>query len=141
MQQIGDWLKRLGLGQYARCFAENDIDFSILYDLADQDLEKIGVQSLGHRRKLLRAMADLKDIETRASAIPIAAAVPAVAHSPDGAERRHVTVMFCEKSFRAIRSALPKPCVASTGSWQDTWGMACWSISAIPEHTRTTLNG
>src|SRR5215469_8890706 len=126
MQQIGDWLKRLGLGQYARCFAENDIDFSILYDLADQDLEKIGVQSLGHRRKLLRAMADLKDIETRASAIPIAAAVPAVAHSPDGAERRHVTVMFCDlvgstalsggmdpEDLREIISSYQK-CVAET---------------------------
>jgi len=41
------------------CFAENDIDSSILHDFTYQDLEKIGVRSLGHRRKLLRAIADL----------------------------------------------------------------------------------
>ena len=63
MQQIADWLEKLGLGQYAQRFAENDIDFEILSDLTDQDLEKIGVTSLGHRRTLLRAIATLKDVE------------------------------------------------------------------------------
>ena len=57
MQQTTDWLKKLGLGQYAQRFAENDITFVILPDLTDQDLEKIGVASLGHRRQLLRAIA------------------------------------------------------------------------------------
>ncbi|MGB8629913.1 MAG: SAM domain-containing protein [Xanthobacteraceae bacterium] len=42
MKQIADWLEKLGLGQYAQRFAENDIDFNILSDLTDQDLEKIG---------------------------------------------------------------------------------------------------
>ena len=60
MQQIADWLQKLGLGQYAQRFAENDIDFAILRDLTDQDLEKIGVASLGHRRQLLRAITGLK---------------------------------------------------------------------------------
>jgi len=41
MQQIRDWLKRLGFEQYAHCFAENDIDFSIIHELTDHDLEKI----------------------------------------------------------------------------------------------------
>ena len=59
MQQIEDWLKQLGMDEYAQRFAENDIDLAILNDLTDQDLEKIGVTSLGHRRKLLRAIADL----------------------------------------------------------------------------------
>ena len=59
MQQIEDWLKKLGMDEYAQRFAENDIDLAILNDLTDQDLEKIGVTSLGHRRKLLRAIADL----------------------------------------------------------------------------------
>ena len=45
------------MSEYAERFAENDIDFTILGDLSDQDLEKIGVTSLGHRRKLLRAIA------------------------------------------------------------------------------------
>jgi hypothetical protein len=47
MQRIADWLEKLGLGQYAQRFAENDIDFAVLSDLTDQDLEKIGVMSLG----------------------------------------------------------------------------------------------
>ena len=63
MQQIADWLEKLGMSEYAQRFAENDIDFTILGDLTDQDLEKIGVRSLGHRRKLLRAIADLEDVE------------------------------------------------------------------------------
>ena len=64
MQQIADWLEKLGMSEYAQRFAENDIDFTILRDLTDQDLEKIGVASLGHRRKLLRAIANLEPIET-----------------------------------------------------------------------------
>jgi hypothetical protein len=51
-------------------FAENDIDFAILHDLTDQDLEKIGVASLGHRRKLLRAITELKGDETATPTLP-----------------------------------------------------------------------
>jgi hypothetical protein len=68
MHQIARWLKSLGFEQYVGCFAENDIDFSILHELTDQDLEKIGVRSLGHRRKLLRAIGDLHRIEKSATA-------------------------------------------------------------------------
>jgi hypothetical protein len=57
MPEVVDWLKTLGMSEYAERFAESDIDFAILSDLTDQDLEKIGVASLGHRRKLLRAIA------------------------------------------------------------------------------------
>jgi hypothetical protein len=56
MQQVADWLAKLGLGQYAQRFAEND--FSVLPDLTDQDLKDIGV-SLGHRRQLPREIANL----------------------------------------------------------------------------------
>ena len=63
MQQIEDWLNKLGMSEYAQRFAENDIDFAILGDLTDQDLEKIGVASLGHRRKLLRAISELDGVE------------------------------------------------------------------------------
>ena len=94
MQQIADWLEKLGLGQYAQRFAENDIDFEILSDLTDQDLEKIGVTSLGHRRKLLRAIAALKDVEQTTPAAAVAAAPPATPRAVDSAERRQVTVMF-----------------------------------------------
>src|SRR5271156_598828 len=56
MQQIADWLGKLGLGQYAQGFAENDINFAVLPHLSDQDLKELGVSSLGHRRLLLRAI-------------------------------------------------------------------------------------
>ena len=46
MQRIADWLNTLGLSEYAQRFSENDIDFAIVGDLTDQDLEKIGVASL-----------------------------------------------------------------------------------------------
>jgi hypothetical protein len=59
MRQIADWLKKLGLDEYTQRFAENAIDVSVLPDLTDQDLEKLGVL-LGHRRKMLRAIAELK---------------------------------------------------------------------------------
>ena len=59
MQQIGDWLEKLGMSEYAERFAENRIDFSVLPDLTDQDLEKLGV-ILGDRRKILRAIANLQ---------------------------------------------------------------------------------
>ena len=58
MQQIADWLEKLNLGQYVQRFAENEIDVSVLRYLTDQDLEKIGVL-LGHRRKMLAAIAEL----------------------------------------------------------------------------------
>ena len=63
MQQIADWLEKLGLGQYVPRFAENDINFAILSDLTDQDLKELGVSSLGHRRQLLRAIAELNSVE------------------------------------------------------------------------------
>ena len=75
-------------------FRENAIDFSVLPDVTDQDLEKLGVL-LGHRRKLLRAIANL---ETSAKTAPDVGTVPASADtSPrDTAERRQVTVMFSD---------------------------------------------
>ena len=93
MQQIADWLEKLGLGQYAQRFAENDISFSVLPDLTDQDLKEIGV-SLGHRRQLLRAIAELTNREKDA---PKAAVATAPSAAPqDTAERRQVTVMFSD---------------------------------------------
>jgi SAM domain (Sterile alpha motif) len=88
MQQIAGWLDNLGLGQYAQHFAENDINFSILSDLTDQDLEKIGVTSLGHRRQLLRAIAEL-GVEKATPKPATSVAAPVAPH--DAAERRQVT--------------------------------------------------
>src|SRR5215472_14393031 len=100
MQSIAEWLQKLGLGQYSQRFAENDITFAILPDLTDQDLKEIGV-SLGHRRQLLREIANLgkaagaPPLAPSVSALPIAA--PTVTPPADAAgERRHLTVMFCD---------------------------------------------
>ncbi|MCP3420080.1 AAA family ATPase [Bradyrhizobium brasilense] len=94
MQQIADWLKQLGLGQYAQRFAENDITVAILPDLTDQDLKELGVASLGHRRQLLRAIGERNRLEQGAPRPPISPASPVAPH--DTAERRHVTVMFSD---------------------------------------------
>src|SRR6516164_1398388 len=69
MQQIADWLEKLGMSEYAQRFAENGIDLSVLPDLTDQDLKDIGVL-LGHRRKLLRAIAELNNAATTAAPAP-----------------------------------------------------------------------
>ena len=125
MQQIADWLKTLGMSEYAERFAENAIDFSVLPDLTDQDLEKLGVL-LGHRRKLLRAIADLKDIKKSEPEVAVAATITTALRRQDSAERRQVTVMFSDlvgstalsaridpEDLREVISAYQK-CVAET---------------------------
>src|SRR4029077_15696141 len=87
-QQITDWLEKLALGQYTQCFAENEIDFSILGDLTDRDLEKISVAPLGHRRKLLRAIAELSSVEKGTPAVAAEGAAPVAPHPRDAVERR-----------------------------------------------------
>jgi hypothetical protein len=113
MQQLVDWLERLGLGQYAQLFAENGIELSVLPDRTDQDLEKLGVV-VGHRRKMLRAIADLaaasksRPVEA-ASDFPAGTFAPpksytqthlaeqvATARGALEGERKQVTVLFCD---------------------------------------------
>jgi class 3 adenylate cyclase/predicted ATPase len=107
MQQIADWLEKLGLSEYTQRFAENDIDFTILDDLTDQDLEKIGIASLGHRRKLLRAIANLESIVESAPAVGVP--VPAAPPPLDIAERRQVTVIFSDLVGSTALSARMDP--------------------------------
>ena len=85
---IAAWLESLGLGRYAQAFRENDIDAEVLPRLMAEDLAGLGVASIGHRRKLLDAIADLRARET-------AAAAPAASRAR-GAERRQTTVMFAD---------------------------------------------
>src|SRR5271168_1810850 len=89
MQQIADWLKTLGMSEYAERFAENRIDFSVLRDPGDQDLKDLGV-ILGDRRKMLRAIGELDAAPLEAPAAPMGPA------SQDAAELRQVTVMFSD---------------------------------------------
>src|SRR5437762_13220090 len=89
MPQIADWLEKLGLSEYAQRFADNAIDLSVVRDLTEQDLKDLGVL-LGHRRKILRAIAQLDSV---APAPTETATKPALR---DEAERRHLTVMICD---------------------------------------------
>jgi class 3 adenylate cyclase len=88
---VGDWLRSLGLGQYETLFRENDIDAEVLSDLSDGDLENFGV-SFGHRKRLLKAIANLAAAQpgaNRATLVPPPTAI-------NSAERRPITVMFCD---------------------------------------------
>ena len=94
------WLRSLGLGKYEAAFRENDIDETVLPSLTHENLKELGVTSLGHRVKLLDAIAALRN-DASVQTPPLAAAPAATAStSPPLAaavgERRHVTVMFCD---------------------------------------------
>src|SRR5690348_14531397 len=104
MSTVAEWLKSLGMSEYAQRFAENDIDESILPDLTEQHLEKLGV-SLGHRLKMLRAIGKL------GASTPVVenAADVAKARPQDGAERRQLTVMFCDLVGSTSLSACMDP--------------------------------
>src|ERR1700730_15004387 len=119
------WLRSLGLGKYEAAFRENEIDETVLPGLTAEDLKELGVAALGHRRKLLDAIAALR-ADTNAS--PTATPGPAVldASPRDTAERRQVTLMFSDlvgstalsarmdpEDLREIISAYQK-CVAET---------------------------
>jgi hypothetical protein len=81
---IGEWLHALGLGRYEQAFRDNDIDAEVLADLDDGDLEKLGV-SLGHRKKLLKAI-------TALAAPDVVPAEPGAAAPIEG-ERRQVPTL------------------------------------------------
>lgn len=96
MTKLQDWLKELGLEQYAGVLADNGIDFDILSDLTESDFEKLGLV-LGHRRKLLKALA-LASLEAAAREAQTAGSpgTPPKATEKREAERRQVTVLFSD---------------------------------------------
>jgi hypothetical protein len=85
---IAEWLRALGLGQYAPAYAENAVHWDVLPKLTADDLREIGVATVGDRRRLLEAIASLASSEA-----PTLVAAP---RQPGGAERRQLTVMFCD---------------------------------------------
>ena len=90
MTGIAEWLASLGLGEYAQCFAENAIDLSVVPDLTEQDLKDLGV-FLGHRRKMLRAIAGMK---ATVAAEPEPGPTKPVPRTD--AERRQLTILCCD---------------------------------------------
>jgi class 3 adenylate cyclase len=120
MQQIADWLEKLGLSEYAQRFADNAIDLSVIRDLTEQDLKDLGVL-LGHRRKIQRAIAELDRVASATASEP---------ELRDEAERRHLTVMICDlvgstalsvrldpEDMRAVIDAYHAACARITRSY------------------------
>lgn len=123
---VAEWLENHGLGQYAQLFDENDVDLEILPDLTEDDFENLGI-SLGHRKKLLRAIDALSAGPEPAGGETAApdemAAEQATTFPRREAERRQLTVMFCDlvgsttlsgkvdpEDFRAIIQAYQEAC-------------------------------
>src|SRR3984893_4202360 len=102
MTGISEWLTSIGLAEYAQRFSDNAVDLSVLRDLTEQDLKDLGVL-LGHRRKMLRAIAELKGDVLRT---PQAGTKPV---PREGAERRQLTVMFCDLVSSTALSARLDP--------------------------------
>jgi SAM domain (Sterile alpha motif) len=148
---VAAWLRGLGLEQYAPAFRDNDVDGEVLPQLTSDDLISIGVTSVGYRRKLLAAIAALGT--QRLTVAPSAASATSAATSPPtiDAERRQLTVMFCDLVARprSRRSSIPRICAkllariaapsrrsspGSTALLPSTWATASWCISATREH-------
>ncbi len=96
MSEVEQWLQGLGLGGYAQAFSDQGVEFDLLVELGDNDLKALGVAALGHRKRLLRAIAALNGA---ALPSPTTASVPPMTGIPVSrrdAERRQLTVMFCD---------------------------------------------
>src|SRR5262245_33352554 len=105
---LGGWLRSLGLGKYEAAFRENEIDGTVLPRLTAEDLKELGVAALGHRRKLLDAIAGLRadnNVSTTAAQGPAARDTLL----RDTAERRQVTVMFSDLVGSTALSARMDP--------------------------------
>src|SRR5580704_13644397 len=89
---VAAWLQDLGLERYVPAFRDNEIDWEVLPKLTSEDLREIGVAAIGHRRKLLDAIAALGATVLTAAVT----AAPSDAPAPTDAERRQLTVMFCD---------------------------------------------
>ena len=117
MKGIAEWLASIGLSEYAQRFADNAIDLSVIRDLTEQDLKDLGVL-LGHRRKILRAIAELDGVAPAGTATE-----PALR---DAAERRHLTVMICDLVGSTALSARLDP--EDTAAVFDAYHGACTRI-------------
>jgi class 3 adenylate cyclase/predicted ATPase len=103
---VAEWLRSLGLEQYAPAFRNDDIEAEVLLHLTAEDLTALGVTSVGHRRKLLTAIASLADASIRPPIDAASGAEPLSSFKPPGsfstevaptrAERRQLTVMFVD---------------------------------------------
>ena len=137
---IGAWLRELGLERYEQALQDGEIDSEVLPDLTDGDLRELDIP-LGPRKKLLKAIAALAKDERHAEA-----------------ERRQLTVMFCDlvdstalaeqfdpEDLRTVIQAYQQCCAEIIdrfdGTWPTSWGMACSPTLAIPKHMKMMPSG
>src|ERR1700747_2283671 len=106
---VSAWLSGVGLGQYAPAFRDNDVDGEVLPELTADDLISIGVTSVGHRRKLLAAIAALGTEPLTVAQSAASATSDATSHPAIDAERRQLTVMFCDLVGSTALSSLLDP--------------------------------
>jgi class 3 adenylate cyclase/tetratricopeptide (TPR) repeat protein len=107
---VGEWLRSIGLGQYEAAFRDNDIDDDVLWKLTADDLKDLGVAIVGHRRKIMTAIAE----PSGSAAAPAAAAetkrLPQIVETTQAtAERRQLTVLFCDLAGSTAMSARLDP--------------------------------
>ena len=93
MHEMAAWLRGLGLERYEAAFRENAIDAAVLPRLTSEDLKEIGVAALGHRKRLLEAIASLPGEGHVRPPAPAPASAPS---RPRGAERRQLTMVFAD---------------------------------------------
>ena len=161
---VGAWLRGLGLGQYEQAFRDNAVDAEVLRELTGDDLKDLGVSLVGHRRRLLAALAALREgvaspsaSSSRPELVPPAAPGP-VARSPE-AERRQLTVMFVDLVGSTALSSRPRPRGdarraaglpergsgrgrrASRATSPSSWATVFWPTSAGRGRTRTRPSG
>jgi hypothetical protein len=150
---LGAWLRGLGLEEYEAAFRQNHIDDSVLPSLTAEDLKDLGIGSIGHRRKLLEAIA-LVRAEPTTKAPPPEAPTTVPKPPQDTAERRQVTVMFSDlvgstalsarmdpEDLREVISGYQKSVAETVQRFGGFVVMVSWSISAIRRRTRTTPSG
>ena len=148
---IAAWLDTLGLGQYEQSFRDNEIDERVLPSLTAEDLKELGVKLIGHRRRLLDAIAALG---TSAPAVATIADIDGGAPRSD-AERRQLTVMFCDlvgstalasrldpEDLREVIGAYHR-CVAETISRYEGFAFITWTVirsrAVLYDHRRVDI--
>ena len=142
---VAAWLRGLGLEQYAQLFRDNDIDGEILCGMTAEDLKELGISSFGHRRRLLNAITALRGVPATRDVAQSATSVTSAPTSPPtiAAERRQLTVMFCdlvgstplstrfdpedlrERSSAPTIAASPTPSPALAVLSPSIWATAC----------------
>jgi class 3 adenylate cyclase/predicted ATPase len=90
---VASWLRNLGLERYEAAFRENDVSPDLLHQLTAEDLRELGVAAVGHRRRMLAAIAELRGDPVVPSVV---AQTSEARPSTSAAERRQITVLFCD---------------------------------------------